>query len=77
MKVALIQQANTADVRSNRERLAAKIREAARRGAELVVLPELHNGLYFCQTEDVQVFDRAETIPGPSTDFFGTINLSG
>ena len=73
MKVALIQQANTADVRSNRERLAAKIREAARRGAELVVLPELHNGLYFCQTEDVQVFDRAETIPGPSTDFFGTI----
>lgn len=50
-----------------------KIREAARRGAELVVLPELHNGLYFCQTEDVQVFDRAETIPGPSTDFFGTI----
>ena len=73
MKVALIQQANTADVCSNRERLAAKIREAARRGAELVVLPELHNGLYFCQTEDVQVFDRAETIPGPSTDFFGTI----
>ena len=73
MKVALIQQANTADVRSNRERLAAKIREAARRGAELVVLPELHNGLYFCQTEDVQVFDQAETIPGPSTDFFGTI----
>lgn len=73
MKVALIQQANTADVCSNRERLAAKIREAARRGAELVVLPELHNGLYFCQTEDVQVFDGAETIPGPSTDFFGTI----
>ena len=73
MKVALIQQANTADVRSNRERLAAKIREAARRGAELVVLPELHNGLYFCQTEDVQVFDQAETIPGPSTDFFGAI----
>lgn len=73
MKVALIQQANTADVRSNRERLAAKIREAARRGAELVVLQELHNGLYFCQTEDVQVFDQAETIPGPSTDFFGTI----
>ena len=73
MKVALIQQANTADVRSNRERLAAKIREAARRGAELVVLQELHNGLYFCQTEDVQVFDQAETIPGPSTDFFGAI----
>ena len=73
MKVALIQQANTADVRSNQERLADKIREAARRGAELVVLQELHNGLYFCQTEDVQVFDQAETIPGPSTDFFGTI----
>lgn len=73
MKVGLIQQANGGDIASNMERLATKIRRIARDGAELIVLQELHNGLYFCQTEDVDVFDQAEPIPGHSTDFFGAI----
>lgn len=73
MKVGLIQQANGGDIASNMERLATKIRRVARDGAELIVLQELHNGLYFCQTENVDVFDQAEPIPGHSTDFFGAI----
>ncbi|WP_373763401.1 carbon-nitrogen hydrolase [Porphyromonas loveana] len=73
MKVGLIQQANGGDIASNMQRLATKIRRIARDGAELIVLQELHNGLYFCQTEDVDVFDQAESIPGHSTDFFGAI----
>ena len=70
MKIGIIQQHNTADREDNKARLAEKIRRLAHEGAELVVLQELHNGLYFCQTEDVSVFDQAETIPGPSTEFF-------
>ncbi len=73
MKIGIIQQHNTGDREDNKARLAAKIRKVAKEGAELVVLQELHNGLYFCQTEDVSVFDQAETIPGPSTAFFGEI----
>ncbi|MDO4691921.1 MAG: carbon-nitrogen hydrolase [Porphyromonadaceae bacterium] len=73
MKVGLIQQANTADHVHNKKRLAERIREVAAQGAELIVLQELHNGLYFCQTEDVQIFDQAEPIPGPSTDEFGQL----
>ncbi|GAD05186.1 acyltransferase [Porphyromonas crevioricanis] len=73
MKVGLIQQANTADQQNNTERLIAAIREAKARGADLVVLQELHNGLYFCQTEDVELFDQAETIPGPSTELYGAL----
>ena len=73
MKVGLIQQKNTADRAANIEKLKVNIREAAREGAELVVLQELHNGLYFCQTEDTSMFDLAETIPGPSTDTFGAL----
>ena len=73
MKVGIIQQHNTADRDDNRRRLADKIAQLAGQGAELVVLQELHNGLYFCQTEDVSVFDQAEPIPGPSTDFFGAL----
>ncbi len=71
MKTGIIQQHNTADRENNKQRLAEKIRRLAAQGAELVVLQELHNGLYFCQTEDVSVFDQAEPIPGPSTEFFG------
>ena len=71
MKIGIIQQHNTADRENNKARLAEKIRRLAREGAELIVLQELHNGLYFCQTENVSVFDQAETIPGPSTEFFG------
>ena len=73
MKIGIIQQHNTADRDDNKARLAAKIRQLATQGAELIVLQELHNGLYFCQTEDVNIFDQAEPIPGPSTDFFGQL----
>lgn len=73
MKVGLIQQKNTADRAANVEKLKANIRKAAGEGAELIVLQELHNGLYFCQTEDTSMFDLAETIPGPSTETFGAL----
>lgn len=73
MKIALIQQSNTANIAENVNKLEKNIREVASKGAELVVLQEIHNGLYFCQTEDVAVFDQAETIPGPSTERFGKL----
>lgn len=73
MKTGIIQQHNTADRRDNMRRLAEKIKVLAAEGAELVVLQELHNSLYFCQTENVDNFDMAEPIPGPSTDFFGNL----
>lgn len=73
MRTALIQQHNTGDLRDNRLRLGEKIRTAAADGAELIVLQELHDGLYFCQTEDVDLFDLAEPIPGPATDFYGEL----
>ena len=71
MKIGIIQQHNVADIEDNKRRLADGIREVAEQGAELVVLQELHNSLYFCQVEKVDNFDLAEPIPGPSTDFFG------
>ena len=73
MRTALIQQHNNGDLRDNRLRLGEKIRSAAADGAELIVLQELHDGLYFCQTEDVDLFDLAEPIPGPATDFYGEL----
>lgn len=73
LKVGIIQQHNTSDEEDNKQRLAAKCRALANQGAELIVLQELHNSLYFCQTEDVDLFDLAEPIPGPSTEFFGAI----
>ena len=73
MKVGIIQQANSADLKGNISRLTDKIRLLAQQGAELIVLQELHNGLYFCQTEDVNIFDLGETIPGPSTEYFGVL----
>ncbi len=73
MKIGLIQQANTPDIKSNIQKLKNNIREAAEQGAELIVLQELHNSLYFCQVEDTNIFDLAETIPGPSTDEFGAL----
>jgi len=73
MKTGIIQQHNTADRNDNMRRLADKIKALASEGAELVVLQELHNSLYFCQTENVGNFDLAEPIPGPSTDFFGNL----
>lgn len=73
MKIGLIQQSNGADRAANIDKLQQNIRRCAAEGAELVVLQELHNGLYFCQTEDTQVFDQAEPIPGPSTETFGAL----
>ena len=73
MKVALIQMSCTPNVEFNLQKLAKGIAQAAQRGAQLVVLQELHNTPYFCQTENPDLFDLAEPIPGPSTDFFGTL----
>ena len=73
MKIGIIQQHNTADRDDNKRRLAEKIRSLAAKGAELVVLQELHNGLYFCQEENVETFNQAEPIPGPSTEFYGVL----
>ena len=73
MKIALIQQSNTANHTENMAKLELNIRSCAAKGAELVVLQELHNGLYFCQTENPTVFEQAETIPGPSTESFGKL----
>lgn len=73
LKIGYLQQHNTADTKANILRLAEGIKDLAERGAELIVLQELHNSLYFCQVEDVDNFDLAEPIPGPSTDFFGQL----
>lgn len=73
MKIGLIQQSNGADRVANSVKLQKNIRTCAAQGAELIVLQELHNGLYFCQTEDTAVFDQAESIPGPSTEIFGAL----
>ena len=73
LKIGIVQQHNTADVNNNRERLAQQIARLAQQGAALIVLQELHNSLYFCQTENVDLFDLAEPIPGPSTDFYGQL----
>lgn len=73
MKVGIIQKSCSDDMNGNRLSLAESIREAAARGAELVVLQELHNSLYFCQVENTDYFDLAEPIPGPSTDFYGLL----
>ena len=73
IKIGFLQQHNVADRRTNILRLAEGIADLAKRGAELVVLQELHNSLYFCQEENVDNFDLAEPIPGPSTQMFGEI----
>ena len=73
LRIGFLQQHNTADTVGNIERLSEGIGDLARRGAQLVVLQELHNSLYFCQVEDVRNFDLAEPIPGPSTDIYGTL----
>jgi N-carbamoylputrescine amidase len=73
MKLGIVQQANGDDRAANIEKLRRHILACAQEGAELVVLPELHNGLYFCQTEDVGAFDLAEPVPGPSTALFGAL----
>ncbi|MEI8706318.1 carbon-nitrogen hydrolase [Pseudoalteromonas sp. B62] len=73
LTVALVQQSNTDNAQDNMAKSMSAIREAAQRGAKLVVLQELHRSLYFCQTENVDVFDLAETIPGPSSNALGEL----
>lgn len=70
LRIGFLQQHNTADTKDNILRLGEGITDLAKRGAKLIVLQELHNTLYFCQTEDVDLFDLAEPIPGPSTTFY-------
>ena len=73
IKIGILQQHNVADRTDNMMRLAKGIEDLAKRGAELIVLQELHNSLYFCQVEDVNNFDLAEPIPGPSTGFYSEL----
>ena len=73
MRIGFLQQANGADLHQNILRLSEGIADLAKRGAELIVLQELHNSLYFCQVEDVNNFDLAEPIPGPSTKLYGEL----
>ncbi len=73
MKIGIIQQSCSADIQSNKEKLADNIAKVAGQGAQLVVLQELHDTLYFCQTENVDFCGLAEPIPGPSTEFYGAL----
>ena len=73
IKVGLIQQSCTGNTAENMDILKHSIEDVASKGAELVVLQELHNTLYFCQTENTSLFDLAETIPGPSTEFYSRV----
>ena len=73
MKVGIIQQANSANVEDNCNRLAQRIAKLAQQGAQLVVLQELHNSLYFCQTENVDLFNLASPIPGKDTEFYSKV----
>ncbi len=73
LRIGILQQHNTPNIEHNLKRLAEGVRDLAQRGAQLIVLQELHNSLYFCQVEDVNNFDLAEPIPGPSTNFFGEL----
>ena len=73
LRIGILQQSKTSDMASNIKAIEEEVTDLARRGAELIILSELHNSLYFCQVEDVNNFDLAEPIPGPSTDFYGAL----
>lgn len=73
LKIGLVQRACTSDLKANIQGNLDGIRQAAKQGAQLILLQELHNSLYFCQTEDTTQFDLAETIPGPSTESIGKV----
>jgi len=73
LRTGIIQQSNTGNIRDNIERLEKSIRQLAKKGVQIVVLQELHNSLYFCQTEETGFFDLAEPVPGPSTERFGQL----
>ena len=73
IRIGIVQQSNSAGLEDNRNQLSRNIEECAQKGAQLILLQELHNSLYFCQTEDTKQFEQAESIPGPSTRFYGEI----
>ena len=73
LRIGILQQSKTSDMASNIKAIEEEVTDLARRGAELIILSELHNSNYFCQVEDVNNFDLAEPIPGPSTDFYGAL----
>lgn len=73
LRVALVQSSYPGSQQQALEQLAERVRDCAAQGARLVVLKELHNSQYFCQTEETRLFDLAEPIPGPSTEFFGKL----
>ena len=73
LKVGIVQHSNSSDVTENTNKTVAEIRNAAAQGAKIIVLQELHRSLYFCQTENTELFDLAETIPGPSTELYGEL----
>jgi N-carbamoylputrescine amidase len=76
IRTGIIQQSNTGNRDENRTRLAGKVMECAASGATLVVLQELHDSLYFCQTEDVANFDLADSIPGESATYYSEVARS-
>lgn len=73
IRIGILQLRNTECVEDNKRKLSENITDLAQRGAQLIVLQELHNSLYFCQVEDVNNFDLAEPIPGPSTEYYGKL----
>ena len=73
MKIGILQQRVSDNVKANMQHIAEGIEKLAKDGVQLIVLQELHNSLYFCQTENVDNFDLAEPIPGPSTEFYGAL----
>mgnify|MGYP000245398869 FL=1 len=73
MKIGILQQRVGDNVKANMQHIAEGIEKLTKDGAQLIVLQELHNSLYFCQTENVDNFDLAEPIPGPSTEFYGAL----
>ena len=73
IRIGILQLRNTKCVDDNKKKIAENITDLAQRGAQLIVLQELHNSLYFCQVEDVNNFDLAEPIPGPSTEYYGKL----
>ena len=74
LNLGFIQQQNSADIADNRRRIAEKATKLAQGGSQLIVFQELHDSLYFCQTEDVKNFDLADSIPGQASDFYATLS---
>jgi N-carbamoylputrescine amidase len=72
-RVGLVQMSMSADPQENLDKAAARVAEAAKKGAQVVCLPELYRSPYFCQREDQALFDLAEPVPGPSSERFSEV----